>query len=98
MADEENTDLTQVTDLSMAIDDTDEYKRARFEISEILEQRCKESIDANNVLARLEYAIRKTAHHGQENASSIEAAFGVGMKAFLDYNSQGPSPRSTRPR
>ena len=77
--------------------DVEAYKRARMQINELLLERCKDLVDANNVAARLESAIRACAHYGQEDAAMVEEACGVGMKAFLDYQSGGAG-RRTRPR
>lgn len=77
--------------------DVDAYKRARMQINELLLERCTDLVDANNVAARLESAIRACAHYGQEDAAMVEEACGVGMQAFLDYQSGGAA-RRTRPR
>ncbi len=77
--------------------DVEAYKRARMQINELLLERCTDLVDANNVAARLESAIRACAHYGQEDAAMVEEACGVGMQAFLDYQSGGQA-RRTRPR
>ncbi len=94
--------MTDGTDMVVPPDDefqtdVEAYKRARMQINELLLERCKDLVDANNVAARLEAAIRACAHYGQEDAAMVEEACGVGMKAFLDYQS-GASGRRTRPR
>ena len=99
MADEdEGMELERVEDTpNQFIDDTMMYKQARLQAAEILELRCKEQPDAVNVLARVEAAIRATAHYGQEDSAMLEAAEGVGWRAFLDHSAMKTSPRRTRP-
>lgn len=94
--------MSESTDLAIPPEDefqsdVEAYKRARMQINELLLERCKDLVDANNVAARLESAIRACAHYGQEDAAMVEEACGVGMKAFLDYQSGGGA-RRTRPR
>lgn len=78
-------------------DNVEAYKRARDAVGRLLEERCRDTVDANNVLARLEWALRQCAHYLQEDSGMVEEAFGVGIKAFLDY-SGSQSPRGTRRR
>lgn len=94
--------MTESTDMVVPPDDefqndVEAYKRARMQINALLLERCTDLVDANNVAARLESAIRACAHYGQEDAAMVEEACGVGMKAFLDYQSGGTA-RRTRPR
>jgi hypothetical protein len=96
MSDGPGTDLTVREDEQFQ-SDVEAYKRARMEINALLLERCTDLVDANNVAARLEAAIRACAHYGQEDAAMVEQACGVGMKAFLDYESGG-ARRRTRPR
>lgn len=79
------------------VDDVAAYKQARLDAAVILEARCKEQPDADNVLARIEAAFTACAHYGQEDTAAIEQAKGVAWAAFLDYSAAPISGRRTRP-
>ena len=98
MDEEEGTSLEKVVEnFIRSPDDTDAYKRARHEIGLILTGHCIGPVDVNNVRSRVEAAIMACAEFAQKDSAHVEEAFGIGLKAFLDYTSVGKSPRATRP-
>ena len=73
------------------------YKVTSHEIGLILEGHCESKVDANNVRARLEAAILACAEFGQADSALVEQAYGVGLKAFLSFETNTARPRRTRP-
>jgi len=98
MTEEENMALEKAEEFERSPDDTDSYKLARHQIGLVLKEHCIGTVDMNNVRSRVEAALLACAEYGQKDSAHVEEAFGVGLKAFLDYTSIGRSSRGTRPR